>query len=599
MTAVLTEDEGRGNAQDPSTSPYPWLTRIIRATPWKAFFSLTVLYVVAVATLSHLKLLWLDELITLHIARLGGPAAIWHALALGADPNPPIIHILVHLCRSVFGEREFALRLPAMLGYWIGMLSLFTYLRRRVPAEWALAGTVLSMAMAAFDYSFESRSYGIFYGLAMLAFLSWSRSVEETRARSSRTIWLIALIVALSMGISTNYFAALAFLPIAAGELTRTLRRMQLEPEGSTKAVATSIPRSVDLRVWTALLIAASPLLAYLPLINRDIAQFAPHAWNKVSLDQVFDSYTQMVEIVLYPLLALFGLAGLHHYTAARATQRRRAASLPQTVTEETTQVLPRHELVGVFFLMLYPFLGYLMASIRGGMLSPRFVIPVCFGFAIAGTITSYRLSGQHRSSGAVFLVLVLAWFIARESFVGYSYAEQKQCFYKIVDRLPLAFDGLPPSARLAVPDPLMALTFQHYAPAEYVSRMVFPIDFPAVRKFRKDDSPEQNMWALRSMYSLQIVPLATFQATAGKYVILASDWNWLLQDLDHHHYPEHRLPINTRAGAIGGFTPLSHGLPAFYVAEGGAAPLDPVTQGLPSIPFRLKDNLPEAPDLP
>src|SRR6202007_716807 len=108
---------------------------------------LSVIYAAAVVGLSSVELLWLDELITLHIARLGSAGAIWSALAQGADPNPPVTHLLVHYARIVFGDHELAYRLPALLGYWAGLVSLFVYLLRRLPATWALNGTVLSMAM--------------------------------------------------------------------------------------------------------------------------------------------------------------------------------------------------------------------------------------------------------------------------------------------------------------------------------------------------------------------------------------------------------------------------------------------------------------------
>jgi hypothetical protein len=116
----------------------------------------------------------------------------------------------------LFGEYEFALRLPVMIGYWIGMVALFQFLRRRVSATWALAAVFMSMSMAAFQYSYESRSYGIFYGLAMLAVYCWSCTVDP--ATSSRRRWfaLIGMVVALAAGISTSYIAVLAFIPIAA-----------------------------------------------------------------------------------------------------------------------------------------------------------------------------------------------------------------------------------------------------------------------------------------------------------------------------------------------------------------------------------------------
>jgi|SRR5665213_1146626 len=130
--------------------------------PVRGFAILTLFYFVAVCSLSSLKLLWLDELITLHIARLSSPSAIWQALGRGVDPNPPLSHFLVHYLRLFFGEHEVVLRLPAMAGYWAGMLALFMYLKRRVSPTWAMVGTVWLMTMGAFEYSYESRSYGIF-----------------------------------------------------------------------------------------------------------------------------------------------------------------------------------------------------------------------------------------------------------------------------------------------------------------------------------------------------------------------------------------------------------------------------------------------------
>jgi hypothetical protein len=257
--------------------------------------------------------------------------------------------------------------------------------------------------------------------------------------------------------------------------------------------------------------------------------------------------------------------------------------------------IVPIHEAAAIFFLMAYPILGYVVASIRGGMLSPRFVIPVCLGFAIAATLLCFQLFERMPQAGAVFLCFWLAWFLCRESVVGYWYEEQKECFYKVLNHLPEAELAIPEGAPIVVPDPLMALTFQHYAPPSLASRIIFPIDFSAVRRYRHDDSPEQNLWAgRRTLYSLPIMPLATFQHTAGEYLILASDGNWLIEDLDHHRYAVERLNINTRSGALGGFTPLSHGTAVFYVASGDKNFDGVASPDLAPIPFRASDNLPE-----
>jgi hypothetical protein len=577
------------------------LMKRIDDSPASAFALLSGLYAVTFFSLSYLKLLWLDELITLHIARLTSVGAIWRALGAGADPNPPVTHILVHFSRMMLGEHEWALRLPAMLGYWLGLLCLFAYLRKRVPTVWALTGTVLSMTMAAFDYSFESRSYAIFYGLAMSAFYCWTVAVSPESSRRTRAFGAAGMSLSLMAGISTNYFAVLAFLPIAGAEVVRMILRIRERSKETDASPYHRVWQNVDLRICLLLLLSLTPLLAYRSMIEHSIAQFAPHAWNKVSIDQTFDSYTEMVEIILYPLLALFVAGGVVRTLSFLCSDSEfvvRPMWLARMLQHQSAMrsLVPGEERIGIFLFMAYPFLGYVVASIRGGMLSPRFVIPVCFGFAIAGTLMAFRLFHHLPRAGILFLCICTAWFVARESVVGYWYAEQKQCFYKVVDRVPLADGYLPGNGPLVVPDPLMVLTLQHYAPKAIADRIVLPVDFPGVRRIRRDDSPEQNIWAGRNtLYTLRLLPLATFQHNTGHYLILASDGNWLLQDLDQHRYAQRRLPINTRAGAIGGFTPLSHGQPNFYIGDGDLVPTGPLVPEALPIPFNLSANLPEA----
>jgi hypothetical protein len=605
VQSMGSETSGHHKTTAVLSNPGFSLQSAVEHHPGFFFAAFSCLYFATVFSLSSLKLLWLDELITLHLARLGSFAAIWHALENGADPNPPITYLLVHLSQSIFGSHEFAYRLPAAVGYWIGLFSLFLYLMSRLPPIWALAGTVLSTCMGAFDYSYESRSYGIFYGLAMLAMLCWSRTVQPRivdPSRSRATSWfaLLGMILALAAGISTNYFAVLAFVPIGVGEAVRTILRIRRSPPGPLAHF-----RAIDWRIWIGLFIAASPLAVYRSMIDHSIAEFAPYAWNKVSLDQAFDSYTEMVEAVLYPLLALFALALFAWLIARRASLL--CAECPSKVLPrwlapivshaDAKFTLPAHEIAAVLCFMAYPFLGYLIASIRGGMLSPRFVIPVCFGFAIAGAAVAYQLFAHIRMAGAVMLCLLTAWFLCRESVVGYWYAGQKQSFYEVLAHLPEAENEVQPNAPIAIPDPLLALTFQHYAPPAVAARAVFPMDFPAIRHFRGDDSPEENLWAGRgSLYSLPILPLAEFQNSTSGYLLLTSDGNWMLSDLYDHCYSVEHLPINTSAQAIGGFTPLAHGAPGFYVVSGSHDP-NRDCSNIP--PLQEADNLPRATQYP
>jgi hypothetical protein len=588
------------------------ITAWLDAHPVRAFAVLTALYFVVVLFQSSFKLMWLDEFITYHLAQLGSFRDLWKALSAGADPNPPFTYVLVHWCRQIFGEHEWAYRLPATLGCWIGLASLFAFLNRRVCGSWAVFGCLVWMATAAFDYSFESRSYGIFYGLAMLGFLCWSLTIDRSRTTAERWTALAGMVLALAAGISTNYFAVLAFLPPAAGELVRTaMRASRARPGTPTEFSRNRRDRrpgllgAIDFRVWIGFAVAAAPLLVYRPLIEHSIAQFAPHAWNKVSLNQVFDSYTQMVEVILYPILAMLVAAGVVFFSKERvmtATRHYQDGPLPRWIASIFSPYRGRaplapYEAAGVLIFMAYPICGYIIASIRGGMLSPRFVIPVCYGFAIAAVVTARYLFRNVRYGSIALLCIACAWFLSREAVVGYWYKQQKGSFYKVVHKLQDAQAGVPAGSPIVIADPLLALTFQHYAPVSLASRVVFPVDFPAIRYFRHDDSPEENLWAGRNaLYSMRIVPLAEFQRSSGTYIIVASKGNWLLEDLRKHRYTFVRLPVETRATDLGGFTPLARGEPEFYSAHGDRSPARGKSEySRPPAPFQVSQNLPEA----
>jgi hypothetical protein len=611
LASAVVRDECSYQASSEFRSRQAGIIAWLDAHPVRAFSVLTTLYFVVVFTQSSLKLMWLDEFITFHLARLNSLHDLWHALAVGADPNPPITYILVHWCRQIFGDHEWAYRAPAAVGCWIGLVSLFAFLKRRLCGSWAIFACLVWMAMAAFDYSFESRSYGIFYGLAMVSFFSWTVAIDVSRTAAGRWAGLAGMVAALAAGISTNYFAVLAFLPPAAGELVRSIVRARRTRPGSLVEFNRGRERNrframgaFDLRVWIGFAIAATPLLLYRPLIAHSITQFAPYAWNKVSLEQVFDSYTEMVEIILYPILVLLVLGGVVFFTKERVLAVRRESGsrlLPRWAElmfarHEGSSLLPPHEAAGVFVFMVYPICGYIIASIRGGMLSPRFVIPVCYGFAIAAAIVARYLFRNSRFVPVFLLGIACAWFLSREAVIGYWYMQQKNSFYKVVTTLEQAEEHMPAGSPIVIADPLLALTFQHYAPDELAKRVVFPVDFPAIRYFRHNDSPEENLWAGRNLlYSMPIVTMADFERTAGRYIVIAGEKNWMLQDLAKHRYAVSRLPLETGAEDIGGFTPLAHGVPEIYEADGDRSPTQKKLYSRPPISFEVLQNLPEA----
>lgn len=488
--------------------------------PGRVLFGISLLYFTLVIPLALIKLLWADEFITFYIAKLNSVRAIWDALSLGADPNPPGSHLLVMWSMRLFGDSALAVRLPAILASFLGVVCLLLFLKKRVPVIYAAAGACFFMSTAAFNYSYESRSYALTLGFAMLSLVMWRASVE-----GKHPYWSAAgLALALGAGLSSNYFTALAFFPIAAGELVRTLDR-----------------RKIDFRIWFALAVGSLPMLAYMPLINHAIAIFGPHAWNKPTPDFLSDSYTEMVEVILWPALAIM------------------AASVITWIYQRKTRgyarpgALPRHEMVAVVVNMAYPFIGYAIALARAGMISPRFVIPMCYGFAIAAVVAWYRMFSRHSLAAVFLLLLCFSWAITRDGVCAYDYLGQRNAFNHV-------HDSLPQTNTIAVSDSLLVLPLYHYSSPQVASRIVFPLDFKAIHKYKHEDSLEQNLWAGRQLFPVPIVSLQQLENDMKNYLIVTTQGNWLLQQLDADGDPATTLPIYPDTRDIRGFTPLCHG---------------------------------------
>jgi hypothetical protein len=518
----------------PATSASRWhrisvaldrATRAIEEHPVRVFTALSIFYVIVTLALAIIKAFWFDEFITIYIAKLGSPRAIWHALYNGADPNPPLTHLLVALSIKLFGTSQIAVRLPAIIAEWFGVAFLFAFLRTRVRALYAACGVLFYMATHAFTYSVEARSYAFTLCFAMASLWAWRRTVEDRHP--TRAACFLALTLAL--GISSNYFAVLAFFPIAAGELTRTILRRRITP-----------------RVWIAMAVGAVPLLLYMPLVNHAIAIFAPHAWNKPDADVIELSYTQMMQDIFYPALVLLAVAIIVMIAERLSSSR------------DWRLAMPAHELVAVATQMAYPVLGYAIAVARAGMISPRFVLPMCYGFAIAVALAGRRLFSRWAFTSLVFLAVCFGYAVARNSVTGFDYQMQREALYRVRDSLPA-------TGTIAVSDSLLALPLYHYSPPKIAKRIVFPIDFEAIRRYKKEDSPEQNLWAGRDLYPIPILPLWQFQEEYPGYTVVTTRDNWLLKTLNEEGSPAHQLPIESHSRDLVTFTPLCHAEAHFY----------------------------------
>lgn len=510
------------------------LVRWINERPKGVALGFTTLFIAVALAQAANKVFWFDELITVHIARLGSVSGVWEALSRGTDPNPPLSHLLPMWSTKFLGQSEVAYRLPAILAGWLGALSVFVFLRRRMPPIFALIGVLGAMVTFAFNYSYEARSYAFMVGFAASAVVCWQSIFLNRR----RTLALLGLALSLAAGISSNYYAVLAFFPITAGELVRTIER-----------------RRIDWLVWAALAVGALPLLFYRKLIAVGIATFAPHAWNKPELSAVWDSYKGLLANMGWITIALVIAAAVLMWHA-------------QSVGAPNFRVLSRPEAVAVATVVAYPLIGYSIAVARAGMFSPRFVVPLTIGFALAFGTLFYKV--LHRERSIVLLAtiaLLFTTFVVRERKIYVRYARQRS-------HLAAVIANLPRTGAIVPGEPLLVLTAQYYAPEEAKRRIVYPLDFDAIHKWRGEDSAEQNLWAGKDfVFPVPLPSLEQFNREHPTYQIIGTRDNWLVQSLSDAGSPPKRLPIETGTQGIMALTQITIGELHFFERRIDKAP--------------------------
>jgi hypothetical protein len=491
---------------------------------------LAVLFVCVTVAQAQVKLLWGDEFVTLWIGRQRSFDGIWRALAAGADPNPPLMHVLSWWSTSLLGTSSVAVRLPSILAMALALVCLWIFLRRRLAPVYAAAGCLALMATRGFDYAYDARSYSLLMGFAMAALLLWAVSVEARGAR--RTMLLAGVAVGLAAGLSSNYYGVLAFLPVAAGEIHFSVLTRRVRPG-----------------VWVALVAASLPLLAYLQLIRLNVAEFGPHAWNKPQLAMISDSYLVIVEGILWPVLGLLAYAV---WQSSRGRRRTREAAL--SAWERTA----------VMVLLAYPVLAFAIALAGAGMVSARCAVPVCLGVAIFGAILLSRCASPR--AAAVVVALLCVWVVAREAACGYVLLHQRHAFMlfrNAVERTAA------PGEPVVVGDSLAVMPLYWYGSAALRQQIVFPIDFDAIHRSEADDSGEQNLWGGRDgVFPVKIATPAELLAEPQERVLVGPEQGWVANDLRQRGYVLREQSTHVPWDRLGGvFTPLAHEQTRIFLA--------------------------------
>jgi hypothetical protein len=339
-----------------------------------------VILAIAVFRLAALRPLWYDELFTLHLAKVSSVRDLLSHLAAGVDLNPPVIYLATRACILLFGDAEWAVRLPALAGMLLGLAGVYTLLRPRLGFATALlALTIIVAPVKVWTYFLEARPYGLTFGFSALALLAWARCNGSRR-------WTLTLAAASFLGVSTHYYFTLTLAALGIAEVVRWIeaRRIRVGP-------------------MLAMSAGAMALAACYPLWSVAPRDYAAGFWAKVSFNRgtVEDTFMNFLDrTAILPFVIAVVLTGIGH-----AVSSRRIANH----THDDESRLPLHETIALGLFVLCPVLGVLLgAKVTGGFFY-RYALPAAIGF---GALFALLLANTARTRVAILTcAAVFAWF--------------------------------------------------------------------------------------------------------------------------------------------------------------------------------------------
>ena len=318
------------------------------------------------------KLFWYDELLTIYFARFRNPHVLWAALKTGVESNPPTFHLLTRLAQTPFGEGLIATRLPEILSFWICLLCLFHFVRRRAGTLAGLLAMTIPLLSGAYFYAYEARPLGIVMSFAGVALVCWDHATSATSDRKSRRWWLAALSGVFLFAFAMHCYAALILVPFGVAELLRVFR---------TRRFAWDI--------WVAMGLPLLPAAAlYVPLIrafssytkNSDFLSVFPTVWAMVPRFYLF--LLQGSPLIFSILVALLAI---------------NAALLRREDQAEMPKRLSLYDLVVCVGFILLPVLGVATARVLNTTSFHRYFLSAVLGFAV---LMAIGLSSSHRKLG-------------------------------------------------------------------------------------------------------------------------------------------------------------------------------------------------------
>lgn len=465
---------------------------------WPEVITSVVYFAFALFSATHHKL-WFDELNTTLLSRLSFHE-LWRALASGADTNPPLLYLPVHVLNHFTSNAELACRLPSIVEFFVMMVAIYWIARKYVSSLYALTGAFIPFLTIAGSYAVEGRGYAATLGFSALALLCWRNAAVSHR----RLLWLSGISISIAAAVANHYSAALIIAALAAGEAVRTIMR-----------------RQVDWSIAAAIAVGGVPLILCRPLLGA-IHRYLISYWAAPSVLEIF--------------LALKGwrLAGiLIVFLLGISVIQRRRGAYPNRF--DLRLPIPVYELAAWIVLLLSPVEGYLQGLITGGF-TMRYALPMVIPIALFITCYGYRVLRGAAVPGLLLLAVLVSNCAEKLYIVTVRpivFGEEATWIEKNAPRN---------SAPLVIGNPVLFSPLYFYAGEPLKRRLAYVSNPELSTKYLHMSSPDLNLSELKKFSPLPVFDYAAFRTSRTPFTLVNDPQSWLLSKLADDNIPVQKL---------------------------------------------------------
>ena len=351
MLMRMTGHRGWGESIETDQPRLTWLTAVVFAL----FLFFTNAYI------SQTRLLWFDELNTLHIAKLPDLATLWRLQnSWGGDSAPISYAILTRLVYVLSGNSELSIRLLSNVAMIAATIVVFDCARRLKNGKCGLMAMFVLCGSFLHYYGFEGRPYSLVVLLTAIALWLWLHTNENNTAAA------VAFGAAVFFVITIHFYGVLALTPFALWHFWHKHWRRP-----SPKIVA-----------------GAAGMLCALVLCAQQIqsgANWTAQSWCPPSAYALVNVYTQ-----IFPY-GVFTLAAFAVFLCATRT-----AAKPMSEAERFC-----------WLFLTIPIAGFLVAELVTNHFFGRYFIAMLPGVSVASACFMSRYSTGRSST--LFIVLLAA----------------------------------------------------------------------------------------------------------------------------------------------------------------------------------------------